>query len=175
MFVALDWLLRTVMNFDSSSKGLSFSFADEIIHVGQQDTWEHRQTIETNAAKETRGWCAIHHIVRNSSWLIDSYLPILPRGINAKPCHLVLCCRSTNTPRAAARKSAAAAAGFSFRLEERAEKRKEVCTIFPSGVLACFPFLVLKGLSLSLLSVLPKAWRENPCKGAWKNKFAGEI
>jgi len=33
---------------------------------------------------------------------------------------------STNTPRAAARKSAAAvAAGFSFRLEERAEKRKE--------------------------------------------------
>nr|ACG37439.1 lymphoid organ expressed yellow head virus receptor protein [Zea mays] len=32
---------------------------------------------------------------------------------------------STNTPRAAARKSAAVAAGFSFRLEERAEKRKE--------------------------------------------------
>ncbi|PWZ11956.1 Protein WVD2-like 4 [Zea mays] len=31
---------------------------------------------------------------------------------------------STNTPRAAVRKSAAAA-GFSFRLEERAEKRKE--------------------------------------------------
>jgi hypothetical protein len=48
--------------------------------------------------------------------------------------HLVLCCRSTNTPRAAARKSAAVAAGFSFRLEERAEKRKEVCTILHSGV-----------------------------------------
>lgn len=52
------------------------------------------------------------------------------------PANLMLCCRSTNTPRAAARKSAAAAAGgFSFRLEERAEKRKEVCTIFHSGVL----------------------------------------
>jgi hypothetical protein len=50
------------------------------------------------------------------------------------PANLMLCCRSTNTPRAAVRKSAAAA-GFSFRLEERAEKRKEVCTIFHSGVL----------------------------------------
>lgn len=50
------------------------------------------------------------------------------------PTNLMLCCRSTNTPRAATRKSAAAA-GFSFRLEERAEKRKEVCTIFHSGVL----------------------------------------
>lgn len=50
------------------------------------------------------------------------------------PANLMLCCRSTNTPRATARKSAAAA-GFSFRLEERAEKRKEVCTIFHSGVL----------------------------------------
>jgi hypothetical protein len=49
------------------------------------------------------------------------------------PANLMLCCRSTNTPRAAARKSADA--GFSFRLEERAEKRKEVCTIFHSGVL----------------------------------------
>jgi len=75
----------------------------------------------------------------------------------------VLCCRSTNTPRAAARKSAAAAAaGFSFRLEERAEKRKEVCIIFHSGVLVImfclvFLFLVLKGLGHSLLPVLPKA------------------
>ncbi|GJN04583.1 hypothetical protein PR202_ga22146 [Eleusine coracana subsp. coracana] len=34
-----------------------------------------------------------------------------------------MCCRSTNTPRSAARKSAAF--GFSFRLEQRAEKRKE--------------------------------------------------
>lgn len=74
----------------------------------------------------------------------------------------MLFCRSTNTPRAAARKSAAAAAGFSFRLEERAEKRKEVCTIFHSGVLMIqilyfFPFLVLKGFSYSLLPVLSKA------------------
>jgi len=91
-------------------------------------------------------------------------------------CHSVFFSRSTNTPRAAARKSAAA--GFSFRLEQRAEKRKEVSTSFPRRnchILSCFPFLLLKGLTNSLLPVLPKAWRENPCKGAWTNKFAGKI
>lgn len=48
-------------------------------------------------------------------------------------------CRSTNTPRAAARKSAAF--GFSFRLEQRAEKRKEVHTNFLSGIVQWYVFL----------------------------------
>jgi hypothetical protein len=49
-------------------------------------------------------------------------------------------CRSNNTPRGAARKSAAD--GFSFRLEQRAEKRKEVCSDFLIHMF-CLLFLFL--------------------------------
>lgn len=65
---------------------------------------------------------------------------ILYSGVHTECCHLVLCYRSTNT-----QCKNAAASGFSFRLEERAEKRKEV-TNFHRGIV-----LTSRCMSVSVL------------------------
>lgn len=88
----------------------------------------------------------------------------------------------TSTPRGR-RSSVGSASGFSFRLEERAEKRKEVLLIlilyaYDIFILFSRRFLFPPNLRLLFgvyLSVLYETGREDPCKGSREDEFAGEI